>query len=182
MKKLLLVVIICCSFNAHAGFLLEVSGTYVSDSLATSTTTNSSKYFYNLGLLFTLKKGVWGGWNYSGVSHTAKETATTTFGSADTGPYLKWQFGRNELYSLSAAYNILSRATYSDGSTNENWTGTSLWMQFGIMPEVKEGLHVGASLNYYSATYSKKTVSGVESSASNSKSWIFPMLTMTKQW
>jgi hypothetical protein len=95
---------------------------------------------------------------------------------------MKWQFGRNEVFSFSVAYNLLSKATFSDGSTTESWTGTSYWLQWGVVPEVREGLHVGVTLNYYSASYTKKVVSAVESSAANSKTWIFPMLVVTKQW
>lgn len=170
------------SLPAQAGVLVELGGTYLSDSLATSSTKTSSKYFYNLGVLFSFNKTVWGGWNFGGISHTDSDAVTTTFASQDTGPYLKWQFGKNEIFSLSGAYNLLSRATYSSGSTSENWEGTSIWLQFGVSPEVREGLNVGASLNYYLANYTKKTVSSVESSASNSKTWIFPMLTLTKRW
>ncbi len=83
-------------------------------------------------------------------------TTDSSYTSQDTGPYVKWQFGRDEIFSLSAAYNILSRATFSEDSTSEKWEGTSFWLQFGVSPEVKEGLHVGASLNYYLASYTKK--------------------------
>lgn len=161
---------------------MELGGTYLSDSLAASSTTSSTKYFYNIGVLFTLQKGVWGGWNYSGFSYNDSGTATTTLSSQDTGPVVKWQFGKGNLYNFSAAYNILSRATYSSGSSDEAWQGTSIWAQLGICPEVKEGLHVGATLNYYAATYNKKTVNNVESSASNSRTWIFPTIFMTKEW
>ncbi|WP_374078629.1 hypothetical protein [Bdellovibrio bacteriovorus] len=182
MKKFFVILTILFSARAHAGLLLEVGGTYISDTLTTSSTTTSTKYFYNVGVAFSLKKNIWGGWNYSGISHTDKVDETTTYASSDTGPYVKWQFGKNDLYSLSAAYNILSRATFSDGTVNENWEGTSMWFQFGVSPEVKSGLHVGASINYYLANYTKKTVSSVESNASNSKSWIFPMLSVSKEW
>lgn len=170
------------SGNCLAGTLFEVGATYLSESIATPTSQTSSKYFYNAAILFSLNKTTWGGWNFSGMSHSETATTTTDFASQDTGPYLKWQFGRNELFSLSAAYNITSKATYSNGSSTENWEGTSIWVQWGVTPELKEGLHIGASLNYYSANYTKKIVSSVESSASNSKTWIFPMLTLTKNW
>ncbi|MFV8259691.1 hypothetical protein ACNQKP_17925 [Bdellovibrio bacteriovorus] len=182
MKKLLVVLLVLFSVNAHAGFLLELGGTYMSDNLTTDETKTSAKYFYNIGLLFSLKKHIWGGWNYSGISHTDKDDTTIDFTASDTGPYVKWQFGRHELYSLSMAYNILSTATFANGTDREKWTGTSMWFQFGVMPEFKEGFHIGASLNYYLANYTKKTVDGTETSSSNSKSWIFPMLTLTKEW
>ena len=140
--------------------------------------------FYNVGALFSMKQNLWGGWNYLGIStNESKNSVTTTFSTADTGPYVKWQFGKGQLYSLSAAYNILSKATYKTGSsTSEEWQGTSFWLAFGIMPELSSNLHLGASINYYSASYTKKTVSGSETSAANSKSWVFPSVSITKSW
>lgn len=170
------------SAQARAGLILEFGGTYLSDTLNTSSSATSSKYFYNAGILFSLQKNIWGGWNYSGISHTDTNGTTTTFSSSDTGPYVKWQFGKHDLFSLSAMYNILSRATFSDGTVSENWEGTSMLFQFGVSPEIKNGLHIGVTLNYYLATYGKKTVDSVESSASNSKSWIFPTLVVFKEW
>ncbi|WP_253696899.1 porin family protein [Bdellovibrio sp. HCB117] len=181
-KKIVLLLIFLVSTSASAGTLVELGGTYMSDNLSTSEAKKSSKYFYNVGVLFSLKKHIWGGWNYSGISHTDSGDEELSFASQDTGPYLKWQFGRNELYSLGAAYNILSRASYKSGSDTETWQGTSFWLQFAVAPEVREGFHIGASLNYYLASYTKKTVDNVESSTSNSKSWIFPMLMLTKEW
>jgi hypothetical protein len=55
-------------------------------------------------------------------------------------------------------------------------------VQFSAMPEIGEKFHVGVSLNYYSANYTKKTVSSVESSASITKTWIFPTLSLSKEW
>ncbi|MFS4460836.1 hypothetical protein [Bdellovibrio sp. HCB2-146] len=168
--------------SSRAGALLEVGGTYLSDSTNSSSTTTSTKYLYQVGVLFNIRKKIWGGWNYSGISHTDKNDETETFTSMDTGPYFKWEFGKNEVFNLGFAYNILSRATFKNGSVNEKWEGTSFWFQFGVMPEIKEGLHIGASLNYFAASYTKKTVESVESTDSNSKTWIFPMLSLTKQW
>lgn len=183
MKQYFLIpLLLILSGSAKAEVLLDLGGSYLSDSLASSATTSSSKYFYNLGVMFSLKKKVWGGWSYSGFSYNESSAATTTLSSQDTGPIVKWQFGKSDLYSVSAAYNILSRATYSSGSSDESWQGTSIWMQFGITPEVNEGLHVGAALNYYAASYNKKTVNSTESSASNSRTWIYPTFMLTKEW
>lgn len=181
-KKFIVLFIIAFSVQSQAGILLEVGGTYLSDDLSASSSKSSTKYFYNVGALFSFTKTLWGGWNYSGISQSESGTVSTDYSSQDTGPYLKWQFGRSELFSLSAAYNIVSRGVYKSGSPSESWEGTSYWLQFAVSPEVTEGLHIGASLNYYNANYTKKTVSHVESSASYSKSWVFPMLTLTKQW
>lgn len=182
MKKNILAALLLFSGNASASALLDIGGTYISDASATPSTQKSTSYFYNFGALLKLKKSIWAGWNYSGISISDTTTATTAFSSTDTGPYLKWQFGRHELFSVSLAYNFLSSATFSDGGTRENWTGTSYWLQCGVAPEVREGLHVGVSFNYYSASYTKKVVSSIESSATNSKTWIFPTLMITKEW
>ncbi|UOF02752.1 outer membrane beta-barrel protein [Bdellovibrio reynosensis] len=182
MKKVVALVLILFSVKAQAGMLLEVGATYLSDSLKTPTSTASSGYFWNLGVLFTYNKNVWGGWNFSGISTTATGTSTDTFTTLDTGPYLKWTFGKNNVFNLAGVYNLKSSATYSDGTTNETWSGTSLWLQFGVAPEIKDDLRVGASFNYYMATYTKKVVSSTESTTSNSKTWIFPMITVSKSW
>lgn len=167
---------------ASAGFLLDVGGVYLADDLTTTSSRTSSRVYYGVGALFNINKKIWGGWNYSSINHTETITTTTDYSSIDTGPSFKWQFGKNELFSAGLVYNILSRATYSNGTTNETWQGTSFLLQFAVMPEFSEGFHIGASLNYFSANYTKKTVSNVESSASNTKTWVFPMLMLTKQW
>lgn len=182
MKKLLSVFILLLGAQAHAGVLLELGGTYLSDNLKSSTTTSSTEYFYNAAVSFNIQKDIWGGWNIAGISSTAKQDSTTTFAALDTGPYVKWQFGRGDIFNLSMAYHILSRATFSDGTTSEKWEGTSVWFQFGVAPEIRNNLRVGVSLNYYLASYTKKTVDSVESSATNSKTWIFPLLSVSKSW
>lgn len=182
MRHILYFIILFCPLVSRGGVLLELGGVYLTDTTVSSSTAKSSKYFYQAGVLFSIKKRLWAGWNYSGISHKDTGDTDVTFQTADTGPYIKWQIGRAEMYTLSAAYNILSRADYKSGTDTERWDGTSLWIQFGVMPEVAEGFHLGASINYYSASYTKKTVSGTETNDTNSKSWIFPMLSLTKQW
>lgn len=180
----LLTIILSVSSQARAGILLDVGGVYLSDTLSASANSSSTKYSYNIGALFNISKTLWGGWSYLGISHTETASGTTTsYASMDTGPTLKWQFGKSQNYSLSGTVNIISRATYSSGSgSSEKWEGMSYWAAFGFMPEVSEGFHLGCSINYFMASYTKKTVNNTESSASNSKSWIFPMLSLTKSW
>jgi len=182
MKYCLLAALMLFSGKALAGTMLDMGAFYSSDSLTTPSSSTTGNTFYNVGLLLSYNKKIWAGWNYSGVSLSRAETATTTFTAQDMGPYFKWQFGSNQLYSMSFAYGLSSRATYSDGTVDEEWRGTSLWAQFGVSPEVANGVRVGGSLNYYSGSYSKKVVSSTESSISNTKTWIFPMINITMQW
>ncbi len=182
MKKIIFLLLVGLSQVASAGTLVDFGATYLSDSFASPTTSSSTNYFFNLGVLFNLDKRTWGGWNFSGISSSSTNTTTTTYSSQDTGPFLKWQFGKSEVFNFSFAYNIQSKATFSDGTTNETWSGTSYWLQWGISPEVREGLHIGFSLNYYGANYNKKVVNSTETAVSNTKTWIFPMFQLTKQW
>lgn len=172
------------SLQAQAGILLDFGGTYITDAMTSSANTSSTKYLYEVGVLFSLSKTVWGGWSYLGVSHSDTiPGSSTSYASMDTGPTLKWFFGKNELCSLSGTFNVVSRATYSTGSAaQEKWEGMSYLVSFGLMPEVGEGFHIGASLNYYSANYTKKIVNNTESSTTNSKTWMFPTINLSKAW
>lgn len=167
---------------AQSRVLMEMSGVYLSDTLNASSNQNSSQIFYNFGVLFSVTKTLWAGWDYLGISTRTVTSTTDTYSTADTGPYMKWQIDKAELYSVSAAYHIQSKAQYATGDTKEKWDGTSLWGQFTIAPDVGRGLHIGLSLNYYSATYTRKVVDGTESTDTNTKSWIFPSVNMSKEW
>lgn len=184
-STLMALTLLLLSSQVHAGALVELGGTYISDSMTASSTSSSSKYAYNLGVVFPIAKNFWGGFSYLGLSQADKDSSgsTTNWASTDLGPYFKYQFGRGQLYSLSAAYNLISKATYSKtGGTSEEWSGTSYLISFGFMPEIKNELRIGVTVNYYSASYTKKVVSSTESSASNSKSWIYPGFCLTKSW
>lgn len=168
--------------SSFAGVMIDLGGMYYSDTLTTPNDRSSTQMFYGGGLLLDLGKQAWLGFNYSGINQTQSITTTTTFSTSDMGVGFKYQFGRSKLYNFSAAYNLFSKATYTSGTTNENWEGTSFLVSFGISPEVAEKLYIGMSVSYFSASYTKKIVNNVESAASNGKVWLFPMLTVTKQW
>ncbi|MDG0817905.1 hypothetical protein [Bdellovibrio svalbardensis] len=180
----MLITLLGISWEARAGILLDIGGTYISETMTASTNTSSTKYLYNVGVLFNLSKTVWGGWSYLGVSHSDTIPGTTTsYASMDTGPTLKWQFGKSQNWSLSGTFNLVSRGVYSSGSAaQEKWEGMSYLVSLGYLPEVSTDLHIGVSINYFGANYTKKTVNNTESSVSNSKTWIFPMISLTKAW
>ncbi len=185
MRKLAFVLILFLYVQqVRADFLLETTGSYLTDSTAVTNTDTSSRTVYNIGLLFTLSKSVWGGWNYMGLSQSDTVTnTTTTYSTVDTGPSIKYFFGKGDVFSLSATYNFTSKASYQSGTaSSQDWTGTSYLIAFGMNPEVTEGLHIGVTLNYYAAAYTKKVISSTESSTSNSKSMVFPALSLTKAW
>lgn len=183
MRYLLLFVLITFSSPAPAAFLLDVGGSYLSDDLTTSSTRKFSRLYYGLGAYFTLNKNIWAGWSYSGLNHSDDlSSGQTDFASTDTGPVVKWQFGRNQIFTAGLGFNVISRATFTNSTRDENWEGTSFLVNLGVNPEVAEGWRIGATLNYYAASYTKKKVNSVESSAANTKTWIFPVVSVLKEW
>ena len=185
MKKVfaLLLTLSFLSLTAKAGVLLNLGGTYLTDAVTSSASTDSSKYGYNFNALFSINKTLWGGWSYSGFSSSeTKASVTTLITGQDTGPTFLWQFGRNKNFSTGLTYNLISRANFSNGTTTEAWEGTSYVVQVGANPELKENFRMGVSLNYYSASYTKKTVSNVQSSASYSRTWLYPAISITKEF
>jgi hypothetical protein len=176
--------------QARAEFMLDVSGSYISENTSSSDVKDdATKYYYNVTGYLNLAKKWWAGWSYLGISMSGNSNATgttvpTSYSSSDTGPAFKYFFGKNEVFSLSGTYNVLAKATYKNVVTSEteSWQGTSYMFGFSILPEIKSGFRMGVGLNYYYATYSKKTVNGTETSESNTKTWLFPTLSLSKSW
>lgn len=183
-KSILLVICLVYSQLAQADALLDFGVIYNGDTFSTSTASTETKYFYNAGLMFNLEsqRRWYVGWTVFGISQTnTLGTADTSYTSLDMGPILRWNIDRAGIYSMSAAYGYLARGTYAvTGSSSEAWEGTSLLGQIAVQAPFREAkFSIGATLNYYSATYTKKIVNRTESSNSSQKSWIFPMLTVT---
>ncbi|WP_413293079.1 hypothetical protein ACLSU7_16960 [Bdellovibrio sp. HCB185ZH] len=176
--------------RARAEFMLDVAGSYISENTSsTDVKDDATKYYYNITGYLHLSKKWWAGWSYLGISMSGNSNATgttvpTSFQTSDTGPAVKYNFGKNESFSLTANYNVLAKGTYKNvvSNSNESWQGTSYMVGFNVMPEIKSGFRMGVGLNYYHAAYSKKTVDGTETSESNTKTWLFPTLTLSKQW
>lgn len=187
---LFIIILIFFAPHARAEFMLDVSGSYSSENTSsTDVKDDATKYFYNLTGYLNISKKWWGGWSYLGVTMTGTSNATgssvpTSFQTSDTGPSVKYMFGKGDTFFLSATFNVLAKASYKNvvSNNNETWQGISYMTSFGIMPELKSGLHLGVTLNYYHAAYSKKTVDGTETSESNTKTWIFPTLALSKSW
>lgn len=171
------------SASAFAEALIDVGAAYSADTLTTSSDSANTQYFYNVSALFNLdRRARWNmGWVFFGISQTSTAASVdTTYTSLDMGPALRWNIDKGGIFSLTAAYGYLAKGTYSSGSTEEDWEGTSLFGQFSIQaPISEEKLYIGLSINYYAANYTQKTVSNVESSTDTQKTWIFPMVSLT---
>ncbi len=187
-----LIILILCMLapQARAEFMLDVSGSYSSENTSsTDVKDDATKYYYNLTGYLNISKNWWGGWSYLGISMSGNSNATgstvpTSFQTSDTGPSVKYFFGKNDVFYVSATFNVLAKGSYKNVVSNntETWQGTSYMAGFGVMPEIKSGLHIGVAINYYHAAYSKKTVNGTETSESNTKTWLFPTLSLSKTW
>lgn len=163
--------------------MIDFGFAYSADSLHKTTDSTNTNTFYNTDLLFNLdnRRRFNVGWSVFGISQTsAQATTTTTYSSMDMGPAIRWNIDRGGIFSTTFAYGYLARATYAaTGATDEKWEGTSYFAQMAAQIPMGEKFYIGVSLNYYGASYSTKTVSNVESSTDSTKTWIFPMFSMT---
>jgi hypothetical protein len=184
MKKIFFF-LICCLFSvsALADTQFDLGFAYSADTLHKTTDNSNTSTFYNVDVLFNLdNRKAWNvGWTVFGISQTAAVgSTTTTYSSMDMGPVLRWNIDRAGMFSTTLAYGYLARGTYgATGATDEKWEGTSYLAQLAAQIPLGEKFYMGVSLNYYGASYSTKTVSNVESTNDSTKTWIFPMFSMT---
>lgn len=173
---------------AHAGLLLQADYITLSDTLGvTSTTgTDSSSSFYNADVMFTVNnsKSLAFGWAVLGVSNSSKVASSTVdYSSSDMGPAVKYTFGKDGGISVLAAYGLICSGSYKiTGSSAETWSGSSLFGQMAFESKLSETFRVSFSVNYYSASYTTKVVSKLESSIGYTKTAMFPMVGLIYQW
>lgn len=184
MKQILFFFTFCIlASSASAEMMIDFGFAYSSDSLHKTTDTTNANTFYNVDLLFNLdnRRAFNVGWMVYGISQTsAASSTTTTYSSMDMGPAIRWNIDRSGIFSTTLAYGYLARGTYgATGATDEKWEGTSYFAQMAAQIPLSERFYMGVSLNYYGASYSQKTVSNVESSNDSTKTWIFPMFSLT---
>lgn len=171
------------SSSAFAEALIDIGAIYSADTLSMTTDTTSTQYFYNANVLFNVDRRMQFtvGLAVLGISQTGEAAGvSSSYSSFDVGPAFRWNIDKNGVFSTTLAYGYLAKGTYSSGSTNEDWEGTSLFGQFSVQaPLNSDKFFLGMSLNYYAANYAKKKVSGVESDNDAKKSWIFPMISFS---
>jgi hypothetical protein len=169
--------------SAWAEATVDFGFNYSSDTLTTTAETANTQYFYNLNVLFNLdRKMTWNmGWIVMGINQVSTAASVeSTYTSFDFGPALRWNIDKDGIFSTTIGYGYIAKGTYSSGSTEQTWQGTSLFGQFAIQAPIRDDkFYMGFSLNYYSATYPTKIVSSVESANEGAKTWIFPMISIT---
>ena len=180
MKFFLTAMMICFfSFTAKA-VKFEMGTMLLSDKTdAGNTSAKADKIIYDLAILMTSEgKSVFGiGWSFDMVTTKDEGTSTVKYSSTETGPIFTYQFGRSKEWYLGFTYNLTAKSKYNDGTTENEWRGTSTKLTVGYVPSVTDRLQVGMKLNYHAASYNEE-ISGSTTlaSASNKKSMIYPTL------
>lgn len=178
----LLVLMTLWSHNAQAVWGFEAQGVYFSDSQKSAAETQSTKFLWQSSFLVDVTKQLYIGWSYGALSLDQEfGTSKNRLETQDMGLAVRYFFGkRSTSYSAYLIYNILAKGQQSNGTTEEDLSGTSYLLGFSFVPQISETFRMGVQVNYYNADYTKKTVNGTETSTNYSKNWIFPSVVLIK--
>lgn len=157
---------------------VELNLFYDSDSLSTGTAATSTKMFIDGTVGFEIdRKGMYlVGWNYSLYSTSETSATTTTYASTQMGPRFLVMLDKNKNWSVGLSYNLVTTATYSDGSgTSEKWKGTGIKADLGYTFALSDSIRFGLRLNYSMTSYVEKLVGDTDYSViSYSRSTMYP--------
>lgn len=168
--------------SAQAAWGFEAQGVYFSDSQKTASNAQSTKLLWQGSFLVDVTKKLYVGWSYGALSFDQEfGTSKNRIETQDTGIAVRYFFGkRSSSYSAYLIYNILAKAQQSNGTTEEDLSGTSYLLGLSFVPQLSETFRMGVQINYYNADYNKKTVNGTETSVSYNKNWVFPSVVLIK--
>lgn len=159
---------------------------YYSDSTTATTAASGSRLFYDLCLGFGVYKNntIVIGWNYANYSSSeTSASVTTTYSSTQMGPKFIFFLNKDHNWRLGAAYNLISTATYQNGSNaSETWKGSGYAIDVGYQFELSDSLLFGARINYSLSNYNEKLIGAAYSAVSNSQTYIYPSLAVSYLW
>jgi hypothetical protein len=164
MRGLLWILILFCLTlfsTERAAAYAELNFFYMTDALNNGTADTSSKMFAegSLGFGIDRENRYLVGWSYGLYSTSNSAATTTTYSSTQMGPRFLWFMTKAKTWSLGLTYNIVSTATYDNGSGSaEKWKGTSIKFDVGYNFPMSESWFVGVRLNYSSASYTERLV------------------------
>ncbi len=169
--------------KASATFFFDFNGFYFSDNLKEANTNTYSRMFYDVTLGFSIDKAGFYqvGWDYVGHSTSDKDaSATVTYTATQMGPRFVFYLDKKRFWRTSLAYNLVSSATYNDGTTPTTWRGSALVGDFGYQLPIGESSALGLRINYSQASYSETLVGGTTyTKVSYSRTLIYPSLAIT---
>lgn len=138
----------------------------------------------NFGLNLN-KKGRWVlGWNYGSYTFTENPGTETSLKVTDMGPKLYYYWDKNRTWVTAFTYNLITRADYAPaGGETTELRGNSMKFEFGYLPMMWEGIHMGAKLNYYKASF-KEEITGETALAqvTHDRTVIYPTFAVTIRW
>ena len=157
---------------------VELNAFYFSDTFVVGTSSQSTSMFIEgaAGLGIDKKKTYMIGWGYSMYSVTTAGTASVKYSSTRMGPRFVWRIGKAQNWTLGLGYNLITNATYDDGSGSSlKWEGTALKADFGYGFDISENSQLGFRMNYSSVSYAEQLDAADDySKISNTRSQIFP--------
>lgn len=156
---------------------------YFNDAFAYGGSTSTyNRMFWDIMVGMPLsKKGKWVlGWNYDAFSFSDNPGTATTLTITDMGPKLLYYMDKDRTWVIGLTYNLITRATYSDGSANTQMRGTSLRAEFGYVPHMTENLLMGAKLVYYKPSLSEEITNQTQlAQTTNGRTVIYPSFAIT---
>lgn len=182
-SSLALLILLFFTNFAQAEYVADLNIFYFNDSLVEEDTSSQARTFWATSIVFGVgkSKSFLAGWNINSVTANDSATEDDKFSSLDMGPKFTWLFKKDKTMSASVAYNLSSKASYTNGSAEEaKWSGTSILADIAFMPALTESLNIGIKLNYYKSTATQSVVgSTTYSEVSYSRGWIFPTVHLT---
>lgn len=166
------------SFSARAG-LVDLSAFYFSDSFSKAGVASTyNRTFYDLTLATPLTKSWYVGWNYLSTSAADNVGAAETHAGTQMGLKFFYFFGRQQMWRLGLAYNLVASSTYS--TTNALWKGTGIFVDFGAAIPFSETGSFTLRLNYSSTTYVDEYIDTTWTKTTNTRTFIYP--SVGTQW
>lgn len=184
MWRFLIFLLIFCKTGSSAagGAVFDLNTFYLTDTLSTDDTDEHAItiYAFFLGFMLDNKKRFQLGWNYASYTTNNSSAGTETeYTSPQMGPAFVMFIDKDRNWRFSFAYNLVTTAEYTSGSTSEEWRGSGMAGDLGYQFQATEIFSFGLRLNYSTTAFSESLVGTTQSSVSHSKALIYPSIALT---
>jgi len=170
-----------------ASFAADVDLFYFSDnfSVGSGSANTYSRLMWDIAPMIAVDKKAQFliGWNYDSMAFTdSPGGAATTLTVTDMGPKLAYFINKDRTWEVAFTYDLITKANYTSGSTTAELRGTAMKAEFGYLPQMWEGIYVGAKLNYYKPTFSEQVVSTTLTKVTDGRTTIYPTFSVIFRW
>jgi hypothetical protein len=178
-RHLIFTLLFFASAASRAAFLIDVSTNYHSDEDDVTTFTYS-RFDYRGFLAASLdsKQKFYFGQNVSQFGRDFKNGSTTgKYSVLELGPRFQYYFSGERTFYMSAAWNPYVKGSRTVGTTEEDISGSSYFINLGWQLKIGRSFSLGASINYHAISITKETdTNNVETDVTDSYTTIYPML------